>query len=578
MFDGARRPTRLAWFVEATGPGLREYIWIDARHGGVALHFSQLDKARNRAIYTANSTWSLPGSLVGVEEVAPAGDADATAAYDFAGDTYDYFLTEHGRDSYDGLGAPLVSTVHYCPGATSCPYQNAFWDGVQMVYGEGFSKADDVDAHELTHAVTEHTANLYYYMQSGALNESFSDMFGEAVDLWNTDRGDPTRRGNDTAAVRWLMGEDVPGLGAIRNMMNPNQFGDPGKTSDTQYYCDSVYGDNGGVHTNSGVPNHAFALSVDGGTYNGITVSGIGLRKAAQIQYRVLTQYLTSAADFLDYYDAVGQACGDLVGGAAGITASDCQQVRRALDAVQIAAPALCNQAVVPDLCPAGKVASNLFFDDFESGLGNWSLTQTAGYAGDQWALSSGYATSGTHMLMAPDPSPYYYGFTSSDVQAAMTSSVADPVGRRSAAVQPRVRPGVLLRRRRRRVQHRRRRHLARRDVLLQLRSGRLPGGLRRLRSPRRAQRVRLVQLGLHGLAAEPRVARWPERPLPLPPGRGRDRGLLGMGDRRRAALPVRGRGAPDAHASTTSPCGRGTPSPRRPGSRWRSRLPSPAR
>jgi Zn-dependent metalloprotease len=429
VFEGARRPTQLAWFVEATGPGLREYIWIDARHGGVALHFSQLDKARNRSIYTANSSWSLPGSLVGVEDVAPAGDADATAAYNFAGDTYDYFLAEHGRDSYDGLGAPLVSTVHYCPGATSCPYQNAFWDGVQMVYGEGFSKADDVDAHELTHAVTEHTANLYYYMQSGALNESLSDMFGEAVDLWNTDRGDPTRRGNDTAAVRWLMGEDVPGLGAIRSMMNPNQFGDPGKTSDTQYSCDNVYGDNGGVHTNSGVPNHAFALSVDGGTYNGITVSGIGLRKAAQIQYRVLTQYLTSAADFLDYYDAVGQACGDLVGGAAGITASDCLQVRRALDAVQIAAPALCHQAVVPDLCPVGKVASNVFFDDFESGLGNWSLTQTAGSAADQWELTTGYATSGTHMVMAPDPSPYYYGYTSSDVQAAMTSNVLIPTG-----------------------------------------------------------------------------------------------------------------------------------------------------
>src|SRR5512138_2483765 len=102
-----------------------------------------------------------------------------------------------------------------------------------------------------------------------------SHIFGETVDLWNTSRGDQARRGNDVAAVRWLMGEDVPGLGAIRNMMNPNQFGDPGKTSDPQYSCGSYYQDRGGVHSNSGGANHAFARSVDGDTYNGITVTGI---------------------------------------------------------------------------------------------------------------------------------------------------------------------------------------------------------------------------------------------------------------------------------------------------------------
>ena len=120
-----------------------------------------------------------------------------------------------------------------------------------MVYGEGFSLADDVDAHELTHAVTEKTANLFYYMQSGALNESFSDIFGESVDLLNG-------AGNDDPSQRWLMGEEVPGFGAMRSMMNPNLYGDPGRTGDSQYYCD--YNDGGGVHWNSGVPNHFFAL------------------------------------------------------------------------------------------------------------------------------------------------------------------------------------------------------------------------------------------------------------------------------------------------------------------------------
>ncbi len=108
--------------------------------------------------------------------------------------------------------------MHFCPEVDrvtrtyDCPYENAFWNGTQMVYGEGFASADDVVAHELTHAVTERTAGLYYYMQSGALNESFSDIFGETVDLWND--GDPP-------ADRWLMGEELP-IGAIRDMGDPN--------------------------------------------------------------------------------------------------------------------------------------------------------------------------------------------------------------------------------------------------------------------------------------------------------------------------------------------------------------------
>ena len=135
------------------------------------------------------------------------GDSDADLAYEFAGDTYNYYASVHGRDSFDDAGATIVSSVHFCKTAGGCPYQNAFWNGTQMVYGEGFSAADDVDAHELTHAVTERTASLFYYMQSGALNESFSDIFGETVDLTNGS-------GTDTAGVRWLLGEDVPGFGA----------------------------------------------------------------------------------------------------------------------------------------------------------------------------------------------------------------------------------------------------------------------------------------------------------------------------------------------------------------------------
>src|SRR5262249_33730160 len=256
-----RAATQLAWFSEAARIDLRQFIGVDATTGARLLDFSQLTDALNRSVYTAGGGSTLPGTLVRSEGGAPTGDADADAAYRFAGDTYNYYLTQHGRDSYDGAGAPILSTVHYCPSNDNCNYQNAFWNGTQMVYGNGFASADDVDAHELTHAVTEHSARLFYYMQSGALNESFSDIFGETVDLMNG-------AGTSPPAVRWLMGEDIPGIGAIRNMMNPNQFGDPGKTSDSAQFACQPSSDVGGVHTNSGVPNHAYALMVDGGTYN----------------------------------------------------------------------------------------------------------------------------------------------------------------------------------------------------------------------------------------------------------------------------------------------------------------------
>ena len=163
--------------------------------GKLVLQFSQLTDARDREIYDTNSSSTLPGTLVRVEGGAATGDPDADAAYHYSGDTYDYFFNVHGRDSYDGAGATIISTVDYCkpPPAPACPYANAFWNGTQMVYGAGFPVADDVDAHELTHAVTEFTANLFYYMQSGALNESYSDIFGETVDQINSAGTDTPR-------------------------------------------------------------------------------------------------------------------------------------------------------------------------------------------------------------------------------------------------------------------------------------------------------------------------------------------------------------------------------------------------
>ena len=214
-------------------------------------------------------------------------------------------------------------------------------------------------AHELTHAVTEYSANLFYYMQSGAMNESFSDIFGESVDLSNG-------HGNDDPSVRWQMGEDMS-IGAIRNMMDPTIFGDPGRVSDAAYfYCGRT--DNGGVHWNSGVLNHSYALVVDGGTYNSRTVTPIGLAKAGKIYYRALNYYLVSGSDFLDAYTALNQSCTDLVG-TSGITAADCTQLTSALDAVELSSPWPCApaQPAAPALCAAGQIAQPLWTDDLEN-------------------------------------------------------------------------------------------------------------------------------------------------------------------------------------------------------------------
>ena len=412
LLEGRSATSRLAWFVEARGFDLREYTWIDASTGAVLLNFSQLAEGKSRSVYTASETPALPGTLVRTEGGPATGDLDADLAYDYAGSTYDYFLATHGRDSFDNAGAALISTVHYCDPNLPCPMENAFWNGTQMVYGTTYARADDVVGHELTHAVTERSADLFYYMQSGALNESFSDIFGETIDLLNG-------QGDDGAAVRWRMGEDI---GAIRDMMTPTLFGHPGKVSDPQFWCSPD--DGGGVHINSGVPNHAYALMVDGGTYNGRTISGIGLTKASKIQYRALTTYLTSGSGFGDNYLALNQACTDLVG-TSGITAADCGQVNSALLAVEMPNRWNCSGATAPaPLCPvAGTVPATTFFEGFEGATPPW--TATSNVAAPIWGLATGFAKSGLRMANSTDQYPR------SDGTIAMNASVTIPAGGR---------------------------------------------------------------------------------------------------------------------------------------------------
>jgi hypothetical protein len=442
IFDGGASETRLAWFIEATKIDLREYIWIDAESGDVLLHFSQLADSKIVTVWDAEDPadgvyGDLPGTLArhswdGVLH-GPTGDADVDAAYDFSEDTYDYFWSEHGRDSHTGTGTWMISSVHYCPEADpappsgDCPFANAFWNGTQTVFGEGISLADDIVAHEWTHGVTENTANLFYYMQSGALNESYSDIFGEVVDLTN-------EVGNDSAAVRWQLGEDTGATAStlwpvpLRDMMDPTAHGDPGKMSDPEFNCFSPGRDRGGVHTNSGVPNHAFALMVDGGAYNGIDILwGVGLSTAAKIQYRALAYYLTSASNFIDNYNALKQSCQDL-SGESGFPFLGCLMVTRALDAVEMGEGWPCTSptsaAAAPQLCTGTQSPDIYYYWDIETS-GVTACPSDDVPAGPSWCLNSSSSLLGT-FATSGEKSYWGYNFsTTSDF--ALTVNVFEP-------------------------------------------------------------------------------------------------------------------------------------------------------
>ena len=315
----------LAWMVrifDYTEPSRNLYV-VDAHSGEVVTSYDELPDARYREIYDANNTFTFPGTLVRSEGQGPTGDTDIDEAYDYLGDTYDYFFDNFGHDSYDGAGSPLAATVRYGQN-----FNNAGWLGSpfnHMIFSEGFT-ADDVTGHEVSHGVTEYTADLIYRYESGALNESMSDVFGEFIDQINGS-------GNDSQAVKWLMGEDIPGIGAIRDMSDPPRFDQPDRVS--AFVCTEL--DNGGVHINSGIPNKAAYLMVEGGTFNGQTVTAIGLEKTGLVHYKALSEYLGRSSGFLQYYNILTAACEDLANDPGGImTLGDCQQVENALLAVEM--------------------------------------------------------------------------------------------------------------------------------------------------------------------------------------------------------------------------------------------------
>lgn len=552
----------LVYYVVVTnGKNIRDAVFVQANTDKVINRYSLVDDALYRILYeqnTGNKVWeegdAFPGSL----------NVDQQNIVNYTEDAYYHFFNAFGRDSYNGAGANMRS-VNNDP-TIACP--NANWNGSTTNYCNGVT-ADDVVAHEWGHAYTEFTDNLIYQWQSGALNESYSDIWGETVDLINgagSDSPDVTRtvgvctiytlnpavvinspasiaktceagtptfgptvtetgtsgnvvlaldpadaagpttndacspltnggaisgnialvyrgtcaftikvknaqnagatavvvsdnvagaavgmggsdatitipslritlaNGNlirDTLAAgstvnvtlklapepgtedsyRWLLAEDSTAFnGAIRDMWNPPCYGHPGKVSDAEYHC--TPDDGGGVHSNSGVPNHGYALLVDGGTYNGQTVSGIGLTKAAHLYWRAQSVYQTPTTNFAGHADALEASCVDLVDAGADLEglstsdtaagpsgeifeADDCAAVTAMIAAVQLRtdptnqcgfAPALDPNA--PALCSNGKTASISYEEDFEDGLGGWTLSNQgvfSGWPGTNW-------------------------------------------------------------------------------------------------------------------------------------------------------------------------------------------------
>ncbi len=263
-------------FNASRGEGI--ILTLDANH-------SSTNNLNYREVTSQNNTWNMPA---------------AVSAHYNATRTYEYLQTTFGRNSINGQGGNILSLVNVAEDDGSS-MENAFWNGKAAFYGNGgtsfksLAGALDVTAHELGHGVVSNTANLEYYGQSGAINETFADIFGSMVD-----RED------------WLIGEDItrPGFspsGALRNMEDPHNRGREGDEYWQPRHVSEMYlgsGDNAGVHINNGIGNHAYYLFS----------TAVSKDKAEQVFYRALTRYLTTTSKFLDFRIAVIQSAKDLYG------------------------------------------------------------------------------------------------------------------------------------------------------------------------------------------------------------------------------------------------------------------------
>ena len=351
--DGTEKTAAPVVFVDAhTGEKVFEYdnlktgsgnslysgtVTIDTSSSGSTFYMEDL--TRRMGTFNMNNTGSTTTGTGGTQSRYSGADDVWSATVERAGVdahygarwTYDYFKNVHGRNGINGSNGPGTTTAAANSGISlvssrvhfGSNYNNAFWYQNRMSYGDGngstFSPLVtlDIAGHEMTHGVTEYTSNLTYANESGALNESMSDVFGAMVESY--------ARGGAITADTWKIGEQcyTPSNGtsdALRYMDNPHLAGNGGYTSDDDpdHYAERYTGtaDSGGVHINSGIGNKAFYLAVVGGTHHrsGVTVTGMGSTNAARIWYRALTVYMTSGTNFSGARTATLNAATDLFG------------------------------------------------------------------------------------------------------------------------------------------------------------------------------------------------------------------------------------------------------------------------
>lgn len=345
--DGNENHATLTWYVAimTDSPLGQWYYNINARRPTVTSLYDSAEHIKQRATYSADNDTDVPGRLMISEGEKSSRDPIAQAAHDGAGKVYDYYFNVHKRDGVDGQGGSLVSTVHY--GSDPDDAENAAWIGEyqQMIYGDGgrifkpLAYGLDVVGHEFTHGVIGSTAGLEYKAQSGALNESFADIFGVLIDRGNWLIGETVIKSPPfpRKMLRSLEDPNMQGAFDIRNPLGG--VGQPKNVSEYARLPISRRGDNGGVHINSGIPNYAAYLI---GTK-------IGPEKLEQIYYRTLTQYLGPDSEFQDAAQATVRAAQDLYG------AAEVQAVRNGFAGVGINVAGADNVPAPPSTSQSGN-------------------------------------------------------------------------------------------------------------------------------------------------------------------------------------------------------------------------------
>jgi vibriolysin len=387
------------------GDPVQDKVYVDVDTGAVLEVHPQIHFARNRSTHNLNGGTSLPGAVARTEAQGPVADVDVNAAHDGAGDTYDMYASIHSRDSFDNAGALLRSSVHY-----STNYCNAFWNNVQMVYGDGnasqnclpLARSLDVAAHEMTHAVTSRESNLTYSGESGGLNESLSDIWGAGVEAW-VDGG---RNGTFSLANDiFLIGDTVlPPF--LRSMCDPVADG-----VSRDEWTSGLGGID--VHYSSGPNNLVFCLLSKGGMHprgkTTIPVAAIGMRKALQVMYKVNVDLAVASTNYNSWRNLAVQAAQQL-----GFTQAEQDAVACAYAAIKVGtAPSSCGGTPPPPPPPDGVLTNGVPVTGIaDSTTGNfrfWTLNVPAGQTTVTFTISGGTGDADMYVQAGSKPTETVY-------------------------------------------------------------------------------------------------------------------------------------------------------------------------